>query len=69
MATRYRTKTGDRLDWICWRYYGNQKGAVEQVLECNPKLASLPAELPENIEIVLPELSITNKDGGVKLWD
>lgn len=69
MATRYRTKTGDTLDWICWTFYGAQSGAVEQVLESNPKLATLPPELPENIEIILPELSITNKDGGVKLWD
>ena len=69
MATRYRTKTGDTLDWICWRFYGNQPGAVEQVLDRNPKLATLAATLPENIEIVLPELSITDKDSGVKLWD
>ncbi len=69
MATRYRTKTGDTLDWICWKFYGSKSGAVEQVLESNPKLALLPPELPEDIEIVLPELSITDKGRGVKLWD
>jgi phage tail protein X len=34
----YTTKDGDMLDHICWKYYGNVKGAVEQVLQANRHL-------------------------------
>lgn len=69
MATNYRTKEGDTLDWICWKFYGNRPGAVELVLDANPTLADQPPELPANLQICLPELPVDNQDGGVKLWD
>jgi phage tail protein X len=34
----YTTKDGDMQRSICWKYYGNVKGAVEQVLQANRHL-------------------------------
>ena len=55
MAT-YRTSQGDTLDYICWRFYKQQSGAVEIVLEANPGLAELGPVLPPNTIITLPDL-------------
>ena len=56
MSAQYRTKTGDMLDELCWRYYKQQSGAVEFVLNANPGLADIGPVLPANIVIQLPEL-------------
>lgn len=56
MATRYKTSQGDTLDFICWKVYGQQSGAVEAVLLANPGLADLGTVLPVNTDILLPEL-------------
>lgn len=54
--TNYRTKDGDMLDYICWKHYGQQSGAVEAVLVANPGLADRGPVLPANVVILLPEL-------------
>lgn len=70
MATTYITKDGDRLDQICYQYYGRLKGlsspqsarpvralgTVEAVLAVNPGLASRDAVLPAGVAILLPDL-------------
>lgn len=67
---RYRTKDGDMLDAICWKYYGQQAGAVEIVLEANPGLADVGAVLSAGILIELPELPKPNQIiNTVRLWD
>lgn len=53
----YKTSQGDTLDFICWKHYGQQSGAVEAVLVANPGLAALGPVLPINTEITLPVLS------------
>lgn len=63
----YRTKDGDILDAICWKYYGQQVGTVEAVLEANPRLADADAELPAGILISLPELSLSESEV-ITLW-
>lgn len=67
----YITKDGDRVDWICWRYYGRYRGgAVEAVLNANPGLAGLGLVLPGGITVSLPEIPKPVKnDGLIKLWD
>ncbi|MCX4026939.1 tail protein X [Endozoicomonas sp. SM1973] len=55
MATVYRTKDGDTLDWICKQYYGDE-AFVLQVLDANPRLVEKGPVLPSGIEIDLPEL-------------
>lgn len=54
--TMYRTRQGDRLDLIAWRHYGRLRGAVERILEANPRLAEQhdPAHLPGGLVIRLP---------------
>lgn len=54
--TLYRTKNGDRLDLVCYRFYGRMRGVVEAVLEANPRLAETHdvARLPDGLSIVLP---------------
>ena len=36
MARTIRTSDGDRLDILCFRYYGDLQGTVEAVLDANP---------------------------------
>ena len=70
MALKYRTKNGDRLDWICQKHYGRQSGAVEAVLEANPHLADLGPIYQAGVLIILPELGEeTPTNNVIKLWD
>lgn len=67
---RYRTSAGDTLDYVCWRHYGQQAGAVELVLAANPGLADLGVVLPLDTEILLPELpEPANEVQPIRLWD
>ena len=56
MSATYRAEQGDTLDFICWKFYGQQSGAVELVLDANPGLASLGPVLPVNTTITLPDI-------------
>ncbi|WP_163830715.1 tail protein X [Spartinivicinus ruber] len=56
MATVYRTKDGDTLDWICKQYYGDES-FVLQVLDANPRLVEQGPVLSAGIEVTLPEVS------------
>ncbi|SME96259.1 tail protein X [Desulfovibrio gilichinskyi] len=64
----YRTKDGDLLDRICFKYYGRES-AVATVLEANPGLADKGPVFDAGIEIDLPELATPEKDQGISLWD
>jgi len=67
-VTTYTTAAGDTLDVICWRYYGEQSGAVEAVLEANPGLAALGLVYGAGEVITLPALDTTGDDEVVTLW-
>lgn len=57
MSATYTTaRDGERLDLICYRWYGTLAGrAVERVLEANPGLAARdPANLPARTSIAMP---------------
>lgn len=57
----YRTRMQDRLDQICFDYYGTTSSRqVERVLDFNPGLATFPAILPPGIIIRLPERDESN---------
>jgi len=56
MATVYRTSQGDTLDFVCWKFYGQQSGAVELVLAANPGLADLGVVMPIDTVLTLPDL-------------
>ncbi len=54
MSRIYITIEGDVLDAICFRHYGFTDGGVmEAVLEANPHITGLGAELRAGIEITL----------------
>jgi phage tail protein X len=55
---KYRTSENDMLDWIAWKHYGKQSGAVEAILEANPGLADKGDKLPAGLVINLPEIQI-----------
>jgi phage tail protein X len=57
MSTTYKTSQGDTLDYVCWKHYGQQSGAVEAVLLANPGLADLGEVLPTDTEVFLPDLA------------
>jgi phage tail protein X len=67
--SRYRTSDGDMLDWICWKHYPGQSGAVEKVLEANRGLADLGPVYEAGVEIVLPEIDPIPEVKAVRLWD
>jgi phage tail protein X len=59
MITTYTTtRDGERLDLVCYRYYGTLGSrVVERVLDANPGLAARdPARLPARTEIIMPPL-------------
>lgn len=66
---QYRTKDGDVLDAICHSYYGSTSGIVEQVLISNPGLAAYGPVLPGGLIVTLPDISITEEQTVVRLWD
>lgn len=71
--TIIRTADGDRLDTICYNFYGHLNGTVEFVLSQteNTHLANLAQPYDAGVLIYLPPLPITNindKNKVVKLW-
>jgi len=67
--TRYRTKQGDMVDAICYKFYGRESASVD-VLKANPGLADKGAVLPAGIIINLPLLSTqATQSNAVRLWD
>ncbi|TSE34717.1 Phage Tail Protein X [Tepidimonas charontis] len=56
MPTYTVKRDGERLDLICYRWYGTLAGrAVERVLEANPGLAARdPVNLPARTSIAMP---------------
>lgn len=69
MENIYRTKENDMLDWICWKHYGFQSGAVEIVLKHNQELAESGSFLPAGLLIKLPPIQKTSLKATVKLWE
>lgn len=69
--SKYTTKQGDQLDWICWKHYGTSRnGTVEAVLSANTGLAEYGSKLPAGIVIDLPDLSAPAQEKAViRLWD
>ena len=66
---RYFTKENDMVDWICWKHYGRQSGAVEEVYAVNPNLAEWGSYLPAGLIILLPVLSSDDTEQPIRLWD
>ena len=64
----YRTKDGDVLDKICWKYYGYTDGSVETVLQANRGLEQYDAVFDAGVVIELPEIETPPTDDTVKLW-
>lgn len=66
----YVASEGDTVDFIAWRVYGTQGArVVERLLEANPGVADLGAELPAGTRLMLPQLDTRPEVGGVRLWD
>ena len=55
MSQEYRTRQGETVDYIAWKYYGRQNGTAEAILEANPGLASYGPILPAHIILILPD--------------
>lgn len=65
----YRSKDGDTVDAIVWRYYERQDNRiVELVLDANPGLADRGAILPAGLRIALPEFQEPAQQRTVRLW-
>jgi len=68
MAT-YTTRTGDVLDEVVYKYYGQDVGMTEKVLEANSGLADQGVVLPSGIEIQMPEITTAEPAPITRLWD
>lgn len=66
-----RTRQGDTIDAVCWRYYGATKGHVEAVFAANPGLSELPPILPSGTLLTMPEAvaAATPSKTITNLWD
>lgn len=65
----YICRDGDTLDWICWKRYGRQAGAVEAVLEANAGLGDRGPVYSAGFKIVLPDLPAAATETVIRLWD
>jgi phage tail protein X len=66
----YVTSEGDTADYIAWKHYGTQDGAVvEQLIEANPGLADYGPVLSAGVLVALPEIETVGVTQGIKLWD
>ena len=72
MTTTIVTKRFDRIDRICYAFYGSvAHRQVEQVIEANPGLENQPILLPEGLDIVMPDLATDTSTPIIKqitLW-
>ena len=70
-AQVYKSRDGDVVDAVAWRYYGRvDAGVLRAVLEANPGLADYGDALPAGVRITLPDLPpAATVSQGVSLWD
>ena len=59
----------DTVDAMCWRHYGRTAGLVELVLEVNPGLAELGAQLPMGTRVLMPPAPPPPPSPTINLWD
>ena len=67
MARTIRTSDGDRLDILCFRYYGDLQGTVEAVLDANPGLPDIAQPYAAGVVIVLPDIEV-QVEKPIQLW-
>ncbi len=63
------TVSGDTVDMLARREYGDESGFVEQILEANPGLADRGLVLTAGITVKLPEITAPAELPTVSLWD
>ena len=70
-TTAITNRQGDTISAIAYRYYGQSRGKVEQILEANPRLCGQPAVLPAGIKIIMPSAAAASAEfvATVNLWD
>jgi len=68
MAMTIRTSDGDRLDTLCYRYYGHLHGCLEAVLAANPGLAGVVQPYSSGVLIEMPDLPPPVRES-VTLWE
>lgn len=66
-----RSRQGDTLDALVYRYLGASGGYVEQALALNPDLAQLAAILPSGtiVNLPAPAAAPATDQGSISLWD
>lgn len=72
MATKktHTSVQGEMIDEICWRFYGDESGYVEGVLESpdNYRLCDRAEILDIGVQVVLPDIVIAPVPIA-RLWD
>ena len=65
MATIYRTKAGETLDWICWQYYVKEVNLGAAAMNTDPRLLENQSILDSGF--LLNEQSDNSMSGAVEL--
>jgi len=68
MANTVRAKQGETVDQIAARCYDGDTSMTVAILEANPGLADLGAQLPHGTTVILPEKQ-TATATTTSLWD
>lgn len=72
MRQLYVTKQGDMVDGLAKAFYGDEHGGTtEAILAANPGLADRGPVLPENITLIIPDVTLPSPRtiATVNLWD
>ena len=71
MPQTYKSRAGDVVDAIAWRYYGAcDSDILRRVLEANPGLADHGPVLPAGVLMTLPDIETpASEQKAVSLWD
>lgn len=64
------SRDGDMLDALVWRAAGKTSGALELVLDANPRIAALPPVLPAGVAVVIPDAALAPPpQAAFRLWE
>ncbi|MDR3300891.1 MAG: tail protein X [Candidatus Accumulibacter sp.] len=68
MTVTVTARSGETLDYLCWRAFRQTAGITEAALELNPGIA-MSAILPEGRAVTLPDRPPALVRELIQLWD
>lgn len=66
---KYRSKEGDTVDSICYRFFKQTRDITETVLKLNPSISKYGPLLPSGLVIELPDTAPQKTTQTINLWN